>query len=385
MNSKKWLTIVISSSFAFIIFIIFISFILDPLKIFHKPYFYKDMLHSNMRLQSKGIIKNYEFDSVILGTSMLENTSSLKASKVFNSNFFNLSLAGSSFYERSFILEYLVKNKKVKNVIYSLDYLSLIDLKMDKDNYSIKNYDYLYDNNSFNDLKVYMNFKIIKCILNWEIESCFGKRLNLDSPNEWYSDKKHLSRFGGLENWFLNSDNNQIREAFSEILFTINRKDAQLNKKDISRELKNSEEYINQYLIRFIKNNPDTNFYFFIPPYSIIKNALIKQNKDFKFNILKKNIKFILSNINTYKNVKFYAWGNKDFTSNISLYKDLHHYHPSINTKMLFWMKGNNGLLTIDNVDKFFELWEEKLLNYDLFILEKRIKDYLNESKKDKI
>src|SRR5574344_433334 len=65
----------------------------DPMQIFHKSYITKDLhLHGNMRQQAAGIINNFEFDSIILGTSMLENTSSFEASKIVGGNFVNISL-----------------------------------------------------------------------------------------------------------------------------------------------------------------------------------------------------------------------------------------------------------------------------------------------------
>ncbi|MBA1420623.1 MAG: hypothetical protein FAF03_07165 [Epsilonproteobacteria bacterium] len=56
-------------------------FIQDPLKIFHKPWKHKAYLQSSMREQAAGIINNWYFDSILLGTSMLENTSSTEASQ----------------------------------------------------------------------------------------------------------------------------------------------------------------------------------------------------------------------------------------------------------------------------------------------------------------
>ena len=74
-----------------------------------------------MRQQAAGIINNYEFDSIILGTSMLENTSAKEAGEKLGGKFMNISLSGSNFYERSFVLEYALRKKEIKKIIYSLD------------------------------------------------------------------------------------------------------------------------------------------------------------------------------------------------------------------------------------------------------------------------
>ena len=41
-----------------------------------------------MRLQAAGVINNFDFDSVVFGSSMLENTSAKEASKKLGGNFF---------------------------------------------------------------------------------------------------------------------------------------------------------------------------------------------------------------------------------------------------------------------------------------------------------
>ena len=69
-------------------------FIYDPLKLFHNRGKYKDYIQGNMREQAAGIINNRDFDSIILGTSMLENTSAKEASKQLSGNFVNISVPG---------------------------------------------------------------------------------------------------------------------------------------------------------------------------------------------------------------------------------------------------------------------------------------------------
>ncbi len=112
-------------------------YIYDPMQIFHKPWGRPITFSKNMRQQAAGIINNYSFDSIILGTSMLENTSSKEASKLFGGKFINISLSGSSFYERSYILKYALRKKNIKTVIYSLDSY-YCHVKKDRNNYGTR-------------------------------------------------------------------------------------------------------------------------------------------------------------------------------------------------------------------------------------------------------
>ncbi|MWV61884.1 hypothetical protein DCO58_07180 [Helicobacter saguini] len=49
-------------------------YLYDPLQLFHKPFLRDETFLHDLRSQNRGIIENYDFNSVILGTSMLENT-----------------------------------------------------------------------------------------------------------------------------------------------------------------------------------------------------------------------------------------------------------------------------------------------------------------------
>lgn len=46
----------------------------------------------DMRMQARGLILYKDFDSAIIGTSMLENTSAKEANKKLGGNWINLSL-----------------------------------------------------------------------------------------------------------------------------------------------------------------------------------------------------------------------------------------------------------------------------------------------------
>ncbi|QKE28425.1 hypothetical protein AACT_1246 [Arcobacter acticola] len=375
MNSKKWIKIFIAYSFLCIIFIAGINFMIDPLKLFHQPYFFKDKLNSNMRLQAAGIINNYEFDSIILGTSMLENSSSIESSNILGGNFINISLSGSDFYERSFVLNYALEKNQIKKVIYSLDYSGLIESRMGTSDFMVDNFNYLYDDNYLNDFKQYLKLDSFKDIL----KTYLSKKANFDSPNEWFSNKSHSSRFGGIDNWFKAENNNQIKDAFKEISESINaiKNNETIVYSDIDDKISISKKYIDNYLLTSVINNPNTEFNLIIPPYSRIKNAIDAQYKKSDFIRLKESIKYLVEKSKDYPNLKIYGWGDRDFPDNIAYYKDLGHYSPEINSKMIYWIKENDGLITLHNVDNYLNIFEKKSLDYNLFEIGEKIENYL--------
>lgn len=371
MNNKK-ITIVffVSIIITSIIFIVKLYFT-DPLQLFHKQSNQKSLV-MNPRHQVAGIINNYNFNSIIIGTSMLENTSAEESSKILGGKFFNLSLSGSDFYTRSIVLDYVLKKKKLKKILFSLDDIGLVNARVS----NTSNFDFLYDNNKFNDIKVYISSKYLICSLY--NPHCL-EDVDIDRPFAWYKIKDYSKRLGGLDNWFKGNSNKQII-AFKEILEII--KKIKLGKTNIEEEYKknliNSQKYIENTLIKHISKYPHIEFIFVLPPYSRIKYAIDSQYNVSKFYRYKANIEYLINQSKVYSNLKIYGWGNHSFVDDIANYKDPIHYDYKINTWMLSAIKREEGLLTVENVGSYLKIFTKKSLEYDLFVIGNKIDTYLN-------
>ena len=380
MNFKKllfayFLGIVLFFTLFFSIFFITARYY-DPLKIWHINKNYSQYLQKDMGEQAAGIINNYSFDSIIFGSSMLVNTSAKEASEILGGNFFNISIQGSNFYERSFILKYALYKKELKKVLYSLDTYSIINPDI-SNNRGVK--EYLYDKNLNNDYKIYLNDRYIMCLFTFmKVNNCKGNKADFDRPNKWTNTKFHMNRLGGMNNWFKDKNKNQIKEA-KNILNNINEikaNNAQENK-DINKQIKNSKKYIDDYIVKFIKENPKTEFLMFIPPYSRIENSILVRYKKSDYKILHDGLKYLLEISSKYPNLKIYAWGDMDFVDDIANYIDLAHYSAKINSKMLIWIKEDKGLLTLENFDKYWETFTKKSMEFDIFAIGDKIESYL--------
>ena len=85
-------------------------FINDPLRIWHKPLFHSKNRYSyTIRESARAMIREERFDSLIIGNSHSENTSSKKAGEILDGEFLNLSISGSTLYEKNLIITYLLK------------------------------------------------------------------------------------------------------------------------------------------------------------------------------------------------------------------------------------------------------------------------------------
>lgn len=336
-------------------------YIIDPLQFFHKSWFQKDMLSTNMREQAAGIINNFDFDSIILGTSMLENTSAKEASEKIGGKFFNISLSGSDFFERSFVLKRALQ-KNLKYVLYSLDGVYLNCTKGRKD-IPVEQWAFLYDNNKFNDFKRYATFANIDKLFKRH----YGlQKVDMDRPNAWI--KPHVTiRFGGLVNWVISTDE-YIKNFFLYDLPASAKKSKQAMRKRIHNFIREQQakEYIQKYLIDIITQYSKTEFFLIFPPYSRYYYADKLRNKPEDFFLHQSIIIYLVNLTKDMPNIHIYGFEDLDFLDDIANYRDTTHYHPKFNSLFLDAIRAGQHELTPRTLKKYLEDCEQKAWDFDI-------------------
>lgn len=351
---------------------ILVFYIIDPLQFFHKSWFQDNNLSTDMRAQAAGIINSFNIDSIILGTSMLENTSAAEASSKLGGKFFNISISGGDYAERAHILKKALQ-KNLKNVIYSLDMYYLGCESRNSDTWK-----YLYDTSHLNDFKYYASFK--------NIFNLFKKRrgleqVNMDRPMAWEENPEHSRRFGGIENWVANKEDPQIKDWLSnELPHTAKIFSAAARKEvhDAKRE-KAAKHYITEYLLKIISAFPDTNFYFIFPPYSRFFFANKLRNSPADFFLHQEMVRFLVKKTMKMKNVHIYGFEDQDFPDAIENYKDVTHYHQKFNSLFLDAMVSGKHELTSKNVEEYLKECEQKAWDYDIPALNDKVQRLMRE------
>ena len=171
-HSKLSLQIFLSITLIAITYALVAMFLHDPLQIWHKPFFRSKLTYSyTMRESARAFIRDYKFDSVIMGNSLFENISAQKAKEILGGKFFNLSISGGTMYEKHLILNYLLKRRKIKTVIINPN-ADCTNLEITPRLFDLNQYNFLYNNNPFDDFKIYLNDKLFLGTL------CFSNNKN---------------------------------------------------------------------------------------------------------------------------------------------------------------------------------------------------------------
>ena len=153
MFYKKMIKIFFIVFLTSISFLAFVNYIVDPFQFFRKPTIFKPIFAKETYLNA-GLIKNYDFDSIVIGSSMTENfiLDEVKQYMGFDKPI-KLSLGGGNMIEYNTFLNNAINKKDIKNILLGFDIFAL-------DSAPSRLPLYLYDQNNINDLKYILNFDL---------------------------------------------------------------------------------------------------------------------------------------------------------------------------------------------------------------------------------
>jgi hypothetical protein len=351
MTYQEWIKAVFISFFIASVSLVGVNYIVDPMQQYRISSFYPIYFApSKERHLNAGLAKNYNYNSIIFGTSHAEN---FIISEVENSLDFNqtikLCLAGARGEELSITLQTAIKNnKKLENVLWGVDILSFSKLpvkKRDKNGYFPT---YLYDKEIYNDYKYLYSMDTFL----HSLRALFYPTIK--SHNLWY-DLDHMYQW-----------QHQHEKDFT--IDTVLKSYTSMAKK---YSLKDKNEYsfaclkksFDENFLDTIKNNPQIHFKIFFPPYSLLHFKVLEENKildditDFK--------RYFVKKLSTFPNVTLYDFQIADhITSNLHNYKDTSHYHQKINSWMLGEIRQGRYIISDENIDENIKLLKEQVANY---------------------
>lgn len=338
--------------------------IIDPFFHFHKPdtenFFYT---LNNERSQNNGIMRHFDYNALITGTSMTENFKTSEMDSIFGVKSIKVSFSGAPYKEiNNNLISALSYNPNLKTIVRSLDMNYFFDdsnrMRTELGIYPT----YLYDNNVFNDIKYIFNRDIV---FKWMYEMVRSKCEADFVPG--------ITSFDDYENW---ADN------YTYGIKTVGINDIVITEPGVPIHITESEKetiYNNIYanVISLAEQYPDVTFYCFIPPYSIAWWQPLVVNGEIYKQIEAEE--YIIELILECENIKLYSFNNnEDIITDLNNYKDTTHYGPWINSLILKWMYSDKGLLTKENYKSYLSEELDFYISYDYASLQNQV-DYKND------
>lgn len=365
---KRWLFTYGVCCLVFIVGVIGIVVYVDPLMHYHEPltskYYYS---LDNQRSQNDGIIKHFDYNAVITGTSMAENFKKSEVDKIFGVDSIKVPYSGGSYKElNDSLITALKTHPEVTTIFRCLDGDRFFDSK-DAMRTDLGEYPtYLYNNNPFDDVFYVLNRDIIYTRI-WNMLN--ARREGADSG---------ITSFDSYSNWMLNW-NFGMNEVLKNDRVVGKRFDEPAEILTLTKDEKSTiAENIETNVTSLADQYPEVDFYYFFPPYSAAWWGY-----KYEAGLLQKIIdaeQYIIELILPHKNIHLYSWNDRfDITTDLNHYKDPGHYGEWINSWMLVQMKEEKGLLTYDNYMDYLAREKEFYENYqfnDLFCQEDYSEDY---------
>lgn len=311
----------------------------DPFFHYHKPHTEKYFYNlDNQRSQNDGIIKRFDYNMLIIGSSMTENFKTTEVEKIWaaeGARAIKVPYSGGSYKEINdnvrIALEY---NKNLHNIIRGLDMYRFMD---DKDAmYELGEYPtYLYDNSIWNDVEYIFNREVI-----------FKRVYPMVSETE----EVGMTSFDDYSNWmsYYNFGLDGLLERYGAIPGQYPGSPVYLTEQERDRVLGN----VRQNVTSLAEEYPKVNFYYFIPPNSAILWGAKVQSGSIYRDVEAERL--IIEEILKHDNIRLYSFNNRtDITTNLNHYMDSDHYGEWINSLMLKWMHDGKYRLTKENYEEY--------------------------------
>ncbi|MCR5256297.1 MAG: hypothetical protein K6D96_10285 [Acetatifactor sp.] len=326
MTFKNFIMILLAP----IILVLIFTIVVDPFFHYHAPLKNMPYLLKDERYQNDGIVKHFEYEAIISGSSETENFKASEFEELFGVNTVKTCFAGGNFNEVNRLVETaLAKNRELKVVFRSLD---LNQINSDKDKMEYDEYPtYLYDSNPLNDYKYIFNKYVFLQCMNTIAGKFTGKKMTDFDEYAFFADKHAFGKEAVLSTFARMEETGEKDEHLTD------------------EEKEQIRANLEQNVINAAVNNPDVRFIFFFPPYSAYYwDAVIRTGQFEKTLETEKYAYELLTNV---PNIELYSFnGESDITCNPDNYMDTLHYSAQINSLILSRISEGDNRIEAEDV-----------------------------------
>ena len=345
-NPKKYLFCFFLTWLFGIVAIIGFNAYMDPFQYLRKmspPYF-----SSKIRIQNAGLIKNYPYDSVVVGTSRSMNFYRTDIQTIFGWDPLKITMAGSSPHEQFTALEFALKTGKVKRVLWGVDVGVFYSTQVDalKEEFPAP----LYSNEETRFLYYLFNMTtLFVSVRN------LAFKLGLKTPNDFNID---IAKYNNI---LLDKSIGELKE-----LRAWYKKRTHSKSLPVKPSKKYLEKNINQNMLSLIQAYPDVIFYILILPYNIMCHLpLEKESLEYQNAAYIDFFRLFSEAVLPQKNVKAFDFlTQKEFVCDFKKYHDTTHFYPFVSKKILEDVSHNHYRLEQDDIPFVIEKFKKMVLDF---------------------
>lgn len=316
-----------------------LNFVMDPLQFYHRaatPFWNTDQRHQN-----PGLARNYSYDTVLLGTSSVENYIPDVLDARFGWRTVKLAISGSSIHEQRQILDVAILSGQVRRVVWALDFMALGGEPDRREDYFSPYPTYLYNENPLDDLQY-----LFSSTTTADSVAALAHRLGLRA---WNSPSLQL-----LNNWqmkyFFGED--QLWNSYRRI------QAGDFGQPRLAVLYRPGRYTLQQFQANFqanilpvLRSQPQIRFQLFLPPYSIpFYHIYWLQDRQVISDWLEFR-QWLAAEIMTLPNASLHDFqADERYVGDYRRYKDFLHYDANVANEILTLMQRGHQTMDLKDI-----------------------------------
>lgn len=314
----------------------------DPFFQYHKPLSWFPYLVDNQVYQNPGLAKNMEYDAVLLGSSMTTSFNTDWFEEVMGLKTQKLSYNGSYPKDLANIMDLVfdAKQDRVKAVFMAVDE-GTFSADTEETKFPITGY--LYDKNPWND-----------------VQYLFNKEVLLDYILRPLADPKDKSDWAELyKPWWTD-------EYYSKATVLMYYTPAKQREEPLPADYFTQavEKNMTENICPYFEAHPETEFYIFFPPYSILYWNDVRNGRELE--AVLNRISCMARRMLAYDNVHLFSFlAEEQIVCNLNNYADEIHYHKDVCRYITECFQSGACRLTEENLEQHLDSLEKLVSEYD--------------------
>jgi len=291
------------------------------------PARYYTSLH---RYIAPGLAKNALYDTLLSGSSIVENTRNSTIGRACGGVGLNVAMPALTAREQALIVATALAAKPLARAILVLDFNEFSGAPDQRNPLAGPMPPYLYDRNPFNDFPYLLSWGVL--VKSWRIvrgDASERFRTDADTP-WWWADDKRFAR--------------------DEVVRRLDPRDLNAQFQQPPRELAGMQESFRRNLLPLLVTHPRTEFDLVWPPYSIIVWADFVQRGQLDVTLDFK--RWVFETTRALGNVRVIDLQvAAEITHDLDRYTDLYHFAPAVNEWLVGEACGERYRVNAGNVD----------------------------------
>ena len=246
MTRSQWGRLTLTLLIGALVLIVALVVLVDPFEVYHKATAFIPPIESGTQSYSNaGIAKTYDYDSIIIGTSVTENCRPSVYAQALGGSFVKLCMNGGLSRDHAKMMDIAFRTHDVSRVVYGLD---LFAFSQYYTNQKAATPDYLYDDDLLNDTAYWFNETVLLRYIPEALARAGTTPDNSARDTMYFWDPPEMPGRDGLLaqlDWSAPMDESEPADCLAGF----------------------TRDNCEQNLLPYIQAHPETTFTVFFPPY----------------------------------------------------------------------------------------------------------------------